>query len=261
MAIGALAQVLPWQDKTAEENRGRYMGTYLGFVRDRQDPQKTGRVKVFVPSLFNEDKGSESWLDWCLPKSAGLNVPPVDAPVFVTFENGIITHGIYEHGWLLGSSPATSAALSSGKEQLNPLWFEEVTGSPGGAGPSFSITLPRDVARDSKPRYPENKVYKSPLGHEIELDDTPGQPRFRYHHPAGTTILVDPEGTVEIRSVGAVNYRPGGDFNVLLGQGATFKVAYPGGSGFTCGAQGFHVTGHQASILGRTVLRKPEEIR
>ena len=38
----------PYKDYDAEEKRGRYYGAYQGFVRDRDDPDRLGRVKVHI---------------------------------------------------------------------------------------------------------------------------------------------------------------------------------------------------------------------
>lgn len=255
MAVGPHARVEPYEDRAAEEGRNRYYGEYLGYVKDRDDPEKRGRVRVHVPSLTSDEDSSEFWLDWCLPRGGSLIVPPLDAPVYVTFEQGYITHGVYSWGWLAGSDSSSSEAHASGKGDLDPEWLGEVTISTAGTGVQISVTLPADTARENRPKYPYNKVFHSEGGHTFEMDDTPAFPRLRYRHPSGTTLLVDADGSVHVRSVGAQWYEPGGDFVVALKQGATFKVAYPGGSGFSCGADGFHVGGHAASILGRAVLR------
>lgn len=261
MAIGPLARVMPWQSEHVEKNRNRYFGEYLGFVKDREDPAKLGRVRVHVPSLTSEEDVEEHWLDWCYPKSAGLNVPPLGAPVMVTFEQGYVQHGTYSWGWIVGEDASSSSAPVAGKGvEIDSTWLEELNVAAGGAGPGLSTTLPKDSARDNKPKYPFNKVFQSEGGHVLELDDSAGFPRARYYHPAGTTILVDADGSTHIRSAGAQWFHSGGDIVFALGQGGTFKVIYPGGTGFHCSANGFHVTGHAASLLGRAVVRREKEI-
>lgn len=256
MAIGPIANVMPWENAFEEEGRHRYFGEYLGFVKDRNDPRKLGRVKVHVPAITSAEDVPHNWLDWCLPKSAGLNVPPVGAPVMVTFEQGYITNGHYTHGWLRGSDATSSDAHVSGKGVLDPTWVPQTPYSSAGSGPPITTTLPPDTAIKNLPVYPYNKVYQSEGGHVFELDDTPGFARARYYHPSGTTFLFDADGSVHIRSKGAQWFEPGGDFVVALKAGSTFKCIYPGGTSFSSGASGFHVTGHAASILGRAVIRR-----
>lgn len=233
----------------------------MGFVRDRNDPLKLGRVRVFVPSIMSGDDTEEYWLDWCYPKSVGLVVPPMGAPVAVTFEQGYVQHGTYTWGWLAGEDAASSKAPVAGKgDAIDATWLQERTVAAAGSGPPLSATLPADTARTNKPKYPFNKVFQSEGGHVLELDDTQGFARARYYHPSGTTLMVDADGSVHIRSAGAQWFHSGGDIVFALGQGGTFKVLYPGGTGFHSGANGFHVTGHAASILGRTVVQRETDI-
>jgi len=259
MAVGPIANVMPWEDPIVEEGRNRYYGEYLGFVRDREDSARLGRVKVHVPAILGDEDVDEHWIE-CVPKGAGLNVPPIGAPVVVTFEQGYVSHGFYTHGWILGSDPKTSKAPLAGKGELDPTWQEERQVANGGAGPSLALTIPADTARTNLPKYPYNKVYQSEGGHVLEMDDTPGFPRVRYYHPSGTMLFVDADGSVHVNSVGAQWFQPGGDFVVALKQGATFKVVYPGGSGLTVGAQGVHAVGHAVSLMGRAVTRRETDV-
>lgn len=256
MALGALYNALPWQNPREEEARNRYYGKFLGFVRDRADPAKLGRVRVHLPSLFSPDNTQDNWTDWALPETLGLNVPPVGTPVTVEFEQGFVTHPHYTPGWKRGSDASSSEVPLAGKEVLEPTWTEERTLSAGGTGVPISATIPKDTARDTLPKYPYNKVYSSENGHQLELDDSPGALRARYYHPTGTTILVDADGSVHMRSAGAQYFEPVGDFVIALKPGATFKLIYPDGTSASLGPSGFHVTGHQASIMGRQVQRK-----
>lgn len=272
MAIGVLAHLEPWQDPNVEKLRGRYPARYLGFVTDRNDPLKTGRVRVSVPAILGEDTGEDSWLNWCLPAGMGLNVPPMGAPVWITFEQGIITHGVYEWGWILGEDAKTSAAPNTAKGETDPTWVKPVTYTAGGLGApgiahslnedgepaamgelSMTHAIGGDTASETPPVYPYSKAYKSESGFILELDDSPGAPRCRIVHPTGTTLLIDVDGSIHFRSVGAQFFESAGDVVFGLKNGATFKCIYDGGTSFACGASGFHVVGHQATILGRVI--------
>ena len=261
MALGHIHNAQPYEDHEREKNRNRYFGEFMGFVRDRADPTKAGRVRVHVPSLTGAENTADNWLDWCYPKASGLFVPPIDAPVVVTFEQGYIQHGFYEWGWIVGETPEDSQTPNAGKEVNDPTWLDREVFSPGGVGPAFSIDMPKDTAKDNHPVYPFNKVFQSEAGHVFELDDSPGLQRVRFRHPAGTTILIDSDGSVHIRSAGAQWFHSGGDIGFAIGQGGTFKIVYPNGTGLHIGADGFHVTGHAASILGRQIERNPVGIK
>lgn len=261
MSVGILAHVLPWQDEHAERIKGRYYGQYMGFVRDRNDPTLCGRIRVHCPTLLADDDVEDNWLDWCIPSTPGLTVPPLNAPVWVTFEQGIVTHGKYSWGWRLGSDAASSDVPTAGKGlAVDPNWVQTETFSSAGGGPPITHTLTQDPARAKLPVYPYNKVYQSEGGIEIEVDDSPGQPRARIFHPSGATILIDSDGSLHLRTPGAIFQESGGDHVIALKPGTSFKVIYPNGSSMIIGGDGFHVTGHQVSLLGRTVERVPQVI-
>jgi hypothetical protein len=241
-----------------EKAKGRYHGLYLGFVRDRSDPTRTGRARIHVPALTADDNSEENWLDWCLPMSGSQNlvVPPVDAPVFVMFEHGMITHGVYCWGWVMGDSADNSSGPTAALgNAVDPTWLQtDVTYATGGSqGPTIKHTLTADPAVANLPQYPYNKVWQSEGGMILEVDDSPSAQRARFYHPSGTTILIDSNGSVRLSSAGAIFQESAGDHVIALKPGATFKVIYNGGSGISVGADGVHVSGHQASILGRAV--------
>lgn len=259
MGLGTIAKVRAFQDKTVEEMRGRFFGRYMGFVRDREDPSKLGRIRVYVPAIMPNDS-KQSWLDWCMPTSGGIAVPPLNAPVWIDFEHGQIQYGIYTWGFPKGEDAASSSIPEAGKEMDDPTWWAEKSGATGGFGGAISVTIPADTAKATKPKYPYNKAFKTEGGHIFEIDDSPGKPRLRYLHPTGTQIFVDVDGSVHTHTKGAQYHHSEGDYVVLLGQGATYKVIYPGGAGMAIGGTGLTVTGTQCRLLGRTVQRSAEPI-
>jgi hypothetical protein len=262
MAIGALAHVLPWQNESVERHRNRYYGKYLGFCRDRSDPTLCGRIRVHLPALLGAENVEDNWLDWCMPSTPGLTVPPLNAPVWIQFEQGIITHGQYDWGWVLGGNASSSAAPIAAKGQApDPTWLTLEAGAALGLGPPIVVTLPPDPATAQLPKYPYNKVFQSEGGVIVEVDDSPNQERLRLYHPAGATILIEANGSVHIRTSGAIYQESNGDYTIAIKGGGSFKVVYEDGTGFVCGASGFHVTGTQATILGRAVLPNAQPIQ
>jgi hypothetical protein len=261
MGLGPIPLIMPWSDESTEQHRHKYYGPRLGFCRDVNDPAKLGRVRVHLPSMFGEENIPDHWTDWALPQSAGVNVPPLGAPVWVEFEQGFPTHPRYSHGWTIGSTAADSSVPPAAKGDLDPSWTEQKTVAAAGVGGEpgtnlVSVTIPADTARARRPVYPHNKVFQTENGSILEVDDSPDSPRLRYRHPTGLTLLIDTDGSVHLRNGGAFYFEPKGDFVIALQKGSTFKAVYPGGTGFSLGAMGFHVKGHQASILGRSVERK-----
>lgn len=257
MAVGTIADVRPWQNPVAEEMRGRQFGVCLGFVRDRADPLKLGRVRVQCPAVLRE-RGQ--LLDWCYPACAGIAVPPLGAAVIIQFELGIVTHGVYTWGWRKGTTIEGSDVPNTAKGLVDSTWLRKRTVSSGGFGVAVTATLPDDTSVAAQPEYPYVKAFESEGGFILELDDSPVGKRARLYHPSGTTVLIDKNGTVQIRSKGAQYHYSEGDYVVALGEGASFKVVYPGGSGISVGPRGTAVSGHQVQILGRTVIRSTEAI-
>ena len=268
MALHANEDVRNWQNRTVENLRGRKIGRYMGFVKDVDDPEKRGRIRAFVPSLVHGNGNTEqSWLGWANPGSDGLNVPPVGETVWVTFEMGIISDPIYILGWFKGENDFDSDVPKAGKEEEDPTWKDSASaaaaGQPSGSvSPALDIsaTVPQDTAKDTVPQYPFNKVMQTTGGHITEIDDSLDNPRARYQHPSGTSILVDPDGSVHIRAQGSIYNECRGDYVVKLRPGSTYKVIYNEGTSMSLGASGFLVRGHQAHIIGRVVVKNGEHI-
>mgnify|MGYP001290481886 CR=1 FL=1 len=81
---------------------GKYPGKYKGFIRDNNDPEGRGRLRVYCPQVMGSADDKDHWLDWaepCFPWLGGLStldfgVPPVPSDnddisvgVWIEFEN------------------------------------------------------------------------------------------------------------------------------------------------------------------------------
>ncbi len=68
----------------------QFFGKYRGTVAQNVDPLSKGRVQVSVPAVLGD--GRLSWAMPCVPYAANgkgyFAIPPVDAKVWVEFENG-----------------------------------------------------------------------------------------------------------------------------------------------------------------------------
>ena len=253
------------EDPTVAQTRGRVFGHVLGTVQDRDDPQQRGRIRVHVAALFPGDPTREQhWTDWLLPKGHWLRVPPIGAPVIVTFELGSITSGSYSWGWFKGSSATDNEVAPTGKGQPDPTYLGEATVAPSGAGfPADYVAPvdPADPAASKPPRYPDNYVSVSPAGHLFEEDNSEGEPRFRYRHPTGTTFLVDPAGNVHVRSKGGVHWNSEGDYTIHLARGQTYRVECEDGPSLIIGPTGIHAKAHILTLQGRVVSNNRMPIR
>lgn len=75
---------------------GRYYGKYSGEVTDPSDPEKLGRIKVSVPSVFPPDV--EVWARPCFA-SGHFFVPPAQTKVWVEFEAGDTSYPLWVGTW------------------------------------------------------------------------------------------------------------------------------------------------------------------
>ena len=80
---------------------GPYFGKYRGVVTNPLDPEKRGRIMAIVPSI--EGYVPTSWALPCFP-SAGtqagfFTVPPIQAAVWIEFENGDLDKPIWSGCW------------------------------------------------------------------------------------------------------------------------------------------------------------------
>ncbi len=120
------------------ESSPGFYGKYRGIVSDNQDPLMVGRVKAKVPDVFgDEDCG---WAMPCLPfGGSGVGffaVPDTGAGVWIEFEQGDPEYPIWTGSWW-----GSIAELPS-KLVTPPPWKKVIVKTPG--------------------------------GHSILLDDTPG---------------------------------------------------------------------------------------
>jgi hypothetical protein len=53
-----------------------------------------------------------------------------------------------------------------------------------------------EKASGAAPKYPHNKVIKTPTGHVIEVDDTPGKERLHIYHKSGSFYEFHTDGTI-----------------------------------------------------------------
>jgi hypothetical protein len=84
-----------------EYRRNHFFGKYRGVVSDSDDPEKMGRIKARVPSVYGDEESP-----WCLPVSpfAGdshglLLLPKNGDGVWIEFEAGNISHPVWTGCW------------------------------------------------------------------------------------------------------------------------------------------------------------------
>jgi hypothetical protein len=143
----------------------RYFGKYKGFIRDNDDPEKRGRLRVFCPQIMGATDGPKNWLDWaepCLPWLGGLSsldfgVPPIPAQndkiavgVWIEFEGGNPDHPIW-----VGTFPYRTV---TGFGKHNKIDDSVASSSPGGTifAEAEAGNIPDTDTSDFNPVRPQN---------------------------------------------------------------------------------------------------------
>jgi hypothetical protein len=167
-------------DDDIETDDTKLLGLYVGYVTDRRDPEKLGRVRVCVPGVLEPES---AWA-WPLGTMGGgskdhgfFNVPEVGAEVGLFFEQGNIERPHY----------------------LSSHW-----GKPNGES-----EVPEEARQDP----PDNHVLATKT-FRVELDETEGARKLRLtNKKTGDRIVIDAEGNsiaieattaITLRAVGAI---------------------------------------------------------
>lgn len=154
-------------------------GKYRGFVTNNKDPQKSGRVKLRIPSVLGDQES-----DWALPclPFGGLAdqgffvIPQLDAQVWVEFEEG---------------------------DPQRPIWT--------GTFWQQESDVPTEAALDE----PTTRLLKTPTGHLLQFDDEDGQEKIRLHHKSESEISFDEKGSIAIKDSGGAVMTLNADSNEI----------------------------------------------
>jgi len=199
---------------------------FLGVVEDIHDPDELGRVRVRVFGEHTKNRaklaiGNLKWFSTVVSNSVGMSGVG-DSPT--GYAEGSLVFGYFvddEHqeGIVIGSITGKPTHLSKPSQGFNdptgtyPVYINEsdvnrlargvetalvtqkksnvVTGIPGAfSGDTFS-----EPTTKFAPKYPYNRVFETPSGHVIELDDTTGAERINIHHKGGTFTEIYPDSS------------------------------------------------------------------
>lgn len=176
-----------------------FHGFYRGIVVNNNDPKQNGAIKVKVYPMFknivDNDLPWATYADSFMGGSSnvgGIFIPVVGAHVYVFFENADHRYPVYFAG-----APAISG------------------GTP-------------DIPTAAATGYPNNHVYRSKEGIQIEIDNTPGAVRLQIRHPSGTNKKIDNAGAVTEVIVSDETINITGDQSITVGGGTTIDI---GGAG------------------------------
>jgi len=223
------------EEQVGPKDDRKYWGSYVGFVRDTNDPERRGRVRYHEPEVAGDEDNTDTWLDWALPKmplagfdTGALLVPPSpeeqsredqdgdrESPIrrvayWIEFRHGDPRFPIYTGGFWYGEgdipnyTPPISEISNNGDESFLPPNGSAATrlldfNSDGDLAESEPASEPRP---SNEALYPRNRFYKSPSGHIIEADDTPNRERVKVYHRGGTYWEMTPDGSLITKVVG-----------------------------------------------------------
>jgi uncharacterized protein involved in type VI secretion and phage assembly len=140
----------------SSDRHARFPGLYAGRVTNVDDPEKLGRVKVSVPSVFGPESAElETWARPSWPHGH-FYVPDVDNFVWVAFENG---------------------------DPSAPVWLGEWF--PAGTAPPEADASP-----------PVKRVIRTARGNRILLDDTEGSEQIVLEDATGNRLELTTDGVL-----------------------------------------------------------------
>lgn len=176
-----------------------YYSEYPGIVTDNNDPEKRGRIKAKVPTIFGEQELAQ----WILPSdnrmasSAGGEMihPNVDDVVSIRFEFGNLNYPRYSGGFY--RSGEVPGDFSAGYPNVRGWVFkggqkilvDETEGKK-------KITLKNDES-------------------VVEIDETSGQEVINIKHKSGSSIVLGKDGVITVKALSeGVSILSGGNVSV-----------------------------------------------
>tara|TARA_B100000963_G_scaffold69346_2_gene57772 strand:+ start:516 stop:1010 length:495 start_codon:yes stop_codon:yes gene_type:complete len=154
--------------KRRDEFIGNDFHWFIGEVKDINDTKLFSRVKVRAYGYYDEvtDAKDLPWATVLLPNTSASKA-------------GVgSTHGLLKGSWVVGF-------FRDGYSAQDPIVIGSIPTQTGGV---------KDVPTDNI----KKKIHKTEAGHEIVLDDTPGNVSIT--HSSGSSIVMDATGGITIKA-------------------------------------------------------------
>lgn len=221
---------------------------FHGIVEDIDDPLELGRVKVRCYGYHTDNKKDVStnslpWSHVMLPvTSASISNVGLSATGILqgSFVIGFFRDGIFaQEPVIIGTIASFSAATDKTKGFADPDGVYPVADitkdMPKEASTEYYLADSYDAKIEARaaltqsgdmplpedyiqPQYPNNKVFRTKVGHTIEIDDTDGEDRISVFHRSGAFIEMLSDGRVLIASPAKMFIASGTDVQISAEQ-------------------------------------------
>lgn len=211
--------------RAAEERR---YGKFRATISDNRDPEKRGRVRLLIPAALGDQESD--WALPCFPFGGGATygmfaVPEVEAQVWAEFEEGDLHRPIW-----------------------TGVFFQQQS------------DVPPDASKDE----PTTRLIQTPGGHVLQFDDESSKERFTLHHPQGSEIVIDENGSISLTDAQGAKVlldADAGELTIQDANGNSLKLTASGttvqdsnGNKIEMAASGITVQGQQVVVSGSQVM-------
>jgi len=196
--MGITAAQMIKDGMTPQERLG---GIYRAWCKDNNDPDKVGKLKVYIPfihdSEYEDDKDKLPWAEYMALDGGGNNygfvfIPNVGDTVWVTFING---------------------------DYMYPVWVGTWFGAPNGQ---------TEIPKEAQDGYPETRMLKTRGGHYLKFVDKSGKESVEISDKNGNSILIDStKDDMDIKVKGDLTIDVSGDCTFSVG--GNWKLKADGG--------------------------------
>jgi hypothetical protein len=169
-------------------------GEFRGLVRDRDDPEQSGRVKVFVEPIHRGIQTEN--LPWAIPHQSvvtggtqdgddygSINIPNENTWVVIEFENGRPEQPIYKY------EAVNQDQLPDRFQGSQDSVYDDISSNLGDSEPQATVSDYGDV-----------RGFKLKNDIVVEYDDSDNNARILIYHPSGYRDEVLSNGTHVLHS-------------------------------------------------------------
>lgn len=214
-------------ERVLRDSQRKYLGKFRAIVKDNNDPQGLGRVRLLVPSVLGDSE--TDWALPCFPYGGGsgqgfIAIPPVDAMVVAEFMEGDVS---------------------------SPIW----TGS-------FYRTR-NDMPSEFTTGEPTVKLLKTASGHLLSFEDKQGSEVITLKSAKQATIKLDEKGSIALTDKTGATVTLDADAGKIVvedsnGNSLTFESSGitakdTSGNEISTSSSGITVKGTTIKIEGQTV--------